>query len=214
MPGTIHHSTMQDEPLLTWRLLLFLLAPILFLLFFRGRLRSWLLPRRWRRSGLRRRRWLLWADAWRWGHWPWSGLVSVWIGPVRFRMTGFRRTIRLRAVRLRLIRPVVRWRCHRTIYFRAIVWLRRRRLSRLCRRRAICPRPVVRLIDVGAVVWLSGRWTICRRTIIPYRRLGWTVRVRPIIRLRRCRLIRLCGRRTIRLCGIGRARTLVWSLRH
>src|ERR1019366_4223840 len=126
MPGTIHHSTMQDEPLLSWRLLLFLLAPILFLLFFRGRLRSWLLPRRWRRSGLRRRRWLLWADAWRWGHCPWSGLVSVWIGPVRFRMTGFRRTIRLRAVRLRRIRPVVRWRCHRTIYFRALVWLRRR----------------------------------------------------------------------------------------
>jgi hypothetical protein len=193
LPGTLHHSTMQDEPLLTWRLLLFLLTPILFLLFFRGRLRSWLLTRRWRRSGLRRRRWLMWAIAWRWGHCPWNGLASVWIGPVRFRTTGFRRATRLRAVCLRLIRPVIRWRRHWTIHFRAVIWLRRRRLSRLCRRRTICPRTVVRLIPVG-VGWRG------HRTIHP-----WTVVWRRLIRLRSRRTI--CPRPVVRRIGVGR---IVW----
>jgi hypothetical protein len=223
---------LEAEPLLAWRLLLFLLPPFLFVLFLRRRLCFRLLPLSWRRRLSRywRRSALLLALRRQRRLRPRSRLVPVWLGLAGYRTSGFgtvirlwrrpaviarrwlSRMIRLGTSRVRLIvRLVIRWR-----YGRAI------------RRRA-----AVRLIRVGTIVrpWrcrlirLGRGWTIrlCgngrTRTLIRCPLISGSV-LRLIggrrgggwSRSSSIRLIRLGRGRTIRLGGIGRARTLVWSL--
>src|ERR1019366_6926945 len=124
-----HIQPLEAEPLLTWRLLLFLLPPFLFLLFLRRRLRFRLLAlsRRRRLSRYRRRSVLLLALRRRRRLRPRSRLVPVWLGLARYRTSGFGTAIRLWRRRAVIAR---RW-LSRTIRRRAVVRLWRCRLIRL-----------------------------------------------------------------------------------
>src|SRR5580700_1940902 len=165
-----------------WRLILFLLPALLFLLFLRRRLCFRLLElgrSRWLRR-YRRRSALLLALRRRWRLRPQSTLVPVWLGLATYRTSGFGTVVRL-------------WRGGAVIA--------RRWLSQTVRLRTSRVTLTVRLV----IRWLCG-WTIRRRAVVRLIRDG------TIVRLWRRRLIRLGRGWTIWLSGIRRARTLVWSL--
>lgn len=149
-----------------WRLLLFRLPPFLLLLFLRRRFhfRLLALSRRRRLSRYRRRSALLLALGPRKRLRSRSGLVPVWLGLTAYWTSGFGTVIR-------------GW--HR----RAVI--ARRWLSRTIRLGTSHVGTIVRLIRL-VIRWRCGR-TTRRRAFVRLIRIG------TIVRLWRCRLIRLGG---------------------